>query len=128
MVIDSSALLAILLREAGWEAVFDRLDAAPRPMISAVNALEAAIIMETRKGLIGGHDLDAFLLEAGIDVISVSREHLDLARDAWRRYGKGRHPARLNICDCLAYALSKATGEALLFTGDDFSRTDVAAA
>lgn len=128
MVIDSSALVAILLQEAGWEAVFDRLDAAPRPIMSAANALEAAIVMETRKGAIGGHDLDVFLNEAGIDILPVTREHMDFAREAWRRYGKGRHPARLNICDCLAYALAKATGEPLLFVGNDFAQTDVAAA
>jgi hypothetical protein len=63
-----------------------------------------------------------------IQIVATAPDHVDLAREAWRRYGKGRHPAGLNICDCLAYALSKATGEPLLFVGDDFTKTDVAAA
>lgn len=128
MVIDSSALVAVLLREVGWDALLDRLDADPHPVMSAANALESAIVMEVRKGAIGGSDLDLFLHESGIEIVPVTREHFELARDAWRRYGKGRHSARLNICDCLAYALSKATGEPLLFVGDDFGKTDVSAA
>jgi ribonuclease VapC len=128
MVVDSSALVAILLREAGWETLLDRLDADPRPVMSAGNALEAAIVMEIRKGVAGGHDLDTFLAEAGIEIIPVTRDHFDLAREAWRRYGKGRHPAALNICDCLAYALAKATGDPLLFVGNDFGQTDVTVA
>ncbi|MGH6959188.1 MAG: type II toxin-antitoxin system VapC family toxin [Dongiaceae bacterium] len=128
MVIDSSALVAILLREPGWAAVLDRLDAAPQALLSAANAFETAIVMETQKGAIGGRDFDLFLHEAGIGIVSVTREHFELARDAWRRFGKGRHPAALNICDCLAYALAKSTGEPLLFVGDDFTRTDVAVA
>jgi len=125
MVIDSSALVAILLREAGWEVLLDRIDNEPQAIMSAANAFETAIVMETRKGAMGGRDLDLILQEASIDIVPVTRDHLDLAREAWRRYGKGRHPARLNICDCLAYALSKATGEPLLFVGDDFAQTDV---
>jgi ribonuclease VapC len=126
MVVDSSALVAILLREAGSDAILDRLDADPRPVMSAASALEAAIVMEIRKGVAGGHALDAFLNESGIEIIPVTREHFDFARAAWRRYGKGRHPAALNICDCLAYALATATGEPLLFVGSDFGQTDVA--
>jgi ribonuclease VapC len=128
MVVDSSALVAILLHEAGWDVLLDRLDADPHPVLSAANALEAAIVMEIRKGAIGGSDLDLFLRDSGIEIVPVTREHCDLAREAWRRFGKGRHPAALNICDCLAYALSKGTGEPLLFVGNDFAKTDVTAA
>ena len=128
MVIDSSAVIAILLGEPQAEALATRIEADPRRLMSAANALEAAMVVESRYGLAGGRDLDRLLDRARVDIVAVTRDHFDLAREAWRRFGKGHHSAALNICDCLAYALSKSSGEPLLFVGDDFAKTDVIAA
>ncbi len=128
MVIDSSALLAVLLQEPAAQRISNAIEAADVRLISAVNALEAAMVIEARNGMAGARDLDRLLLDIRVEIVPATAEHFDLARSAWRRYGKGRHPARLNICDCLAYAVSKATGEPLLFVGGDFAKTDVAVA
>lgn len=128
MVIDSSAALAILLQEPTAGALSLKIEAGSVRFMSAASALETAMVVEHRKGAVGGRNLDLFLHDGQIEIVPVTREHYDLARNAWRRFGKGRHPAALNICDCLAYALSKATGEPLLFVGDDFAKTDVSAA
>jgi ribonuclease VapC len=127
MVLDSSAIIAILLGEPAARSLAQKIDTDPRPLIGAASALESAIVIEARKGSRGGRELDELLLKFAVEIVPVTREHYDLAREAWRRYGKGRHPVALNICDCLAYALSKATGEPLLFVGDDFAKTEVAA-
>jgi ribonuclease VapC len=128
MVIDSSAILAVLLQESHAQRISDAIEIADSRLMSAVNALEAAMVIEARNGVSGAHDLDRLLLDSRVEIVPVTREHVELARGAWRRFGKGRHPARLNLGDCLAYALAKATGEPLLFVGDDFAKTDVAAA
>lgn len=128
MVIDSSAAVAILLQEPAALELARKIKAAPVRLISAANALETAMVIEHRKGPAGARDFDRLVRDANIEIVATTREHFELARDAWRRFGKGRHPAALNICDCLAYALSKSTGEPLLFAGDDFARTDIAAA
>jgi ribonuclease VapC len=83
------------------------------------------MIIEARKGENGGRELDLFLHRAKIDIVPVDSEQAELARIAWRQYGKGRHPAQLNFGDCFAYALSKISGEPILFKGNDFSLTDV---
>ncbi len=128
MVIDSSALLAVLLQEPAAQRISDAIEAADVRLMAVANALEAAMVIEARSGIAGARDLDRLLLDSRVEIVPVTPEHFDLAREAWRRYGKGRHPAALNICDCLAYALAKATGEPLLFVGNDFAKTDVAAA
>jgi len=125
MVIDASAILAILLKETGRDAIVDALQASPVRLMSAVNALEAALVIEARKGPAGAREFDLLLHRAGIDVVPFTPEQFEGARSAWRKYGKGNHPARLNIGDCCAYALSKLTGEPLLFKGEDFARTDL---
>lgn len=84
------------------------------------------MVVETRLGDRAGRELDLFVHEAGIDIVPVDREQAKIARRAWRRFGKGQHPARLNLGDCFAYALAKTTGEPLLFKGADFAKTDVA--
>ena len=84
--------------------------------------------MESRGGAAAGHELNVFLERAGIELIPVTLEHLEAARRAWRRFGKGNHPAALNFGDCFAYALAKVENEPLLFKGNDFTRTDVEAA
>lgn len=125
MVIDSSAALAILLGEAEDEAFADAIDADPTRLMSAVSVLEASIVVEARKGPAGGRELDLLLHRGRIDVVPFNAHQLELAREAYRRFGKRHHPAALNFGDCCAYALAAASGEPLLFKGDDFTRTDI---
>ena len=128
MIIDASAIVAILFAEADaaryGQAI---LRAWPRRM-SAVTLLETTMVIEGRGGPAAGDDLDLFLQEAEIEVQPVTLEHVEAARRAWRRFGKGNHPAALNLGDCFAHALAKVTGEPLLFKGDDFVHTDIEAA
>lgn len=128
MVIDTSAIVAIAQNEP--EApVFERLIADdPIRLISAATMLETAMVLETRFGEPGGAELDLWLAKANVEIVAVGAEHADQARRAWRRYGKGRHPAGLNYGDCFSYALAKLTSESLLFKGNDFSQTDIPAA
>ena len=94
-------------------------------LMSCVNALETAVVVSSRKGPCGVRELDLLLHRAEFEVVPFTADHLRLARDAYERYGKGRHPAGLNLGDCCAYALARHTGESLLFKGGDFPRTDV---
>jgi ribonuclease VapC len=126
MVIDSSALLAVLFAEPGAERLLDAFASAERKIMSAVNRLEAEIVMAARKGDPGSAALARFMAEADIEVIAFDSGQSEIALDAWRRFGKGRHPAALNMGDCAAYALARLTGQALLCTGEDFARTDLA--
>jgi ribonuclease VapC len=128
MVIDTSALIAILFAEPGRDRLLDALSGDPVRLISAVNALETAVVVEARKGEAGGREYDLLLHRAKIDVVPFTQEHAEEARIAWRAYGKGNHPASLNFCDCCAYALAKISGEPLLFKGADFQKTDVVSA
>ncbi len=125
MVIDTSAVLTILLKEPERERFIDAMDADPVRLMSAVNALEAAIVIEARKREPGGREFDLLLHRARIDVLPFTGEHMEAARSAWRKYGRGNHAANLNICDCCAYALSRISGEPLLFKGADFTATDM---
>jgi ribonuclease VapC len=128
MVIDTSAIVAIALDEPEAETFEQRIADSPVRLISAATVLEAAMVIETRLGEAGGVELDLWLLKAGVEIVAVDAEQSDQARRAWRRFGKGRHPAGLNFGDCFSYALSALTQEPLLFKGDDFSRTDIEAA
>lgn len=128
MVIDSSAVLAIFADEPEAESFERALSVDPVRLMSAANVLEAAIVIEARWGDAGGIHYDLWLQKAAIETIPVERSHVEAARRAWRRFGKGRHPAGLNFGDCFAYALAAMTGEPLLYKGDDFSRTDLARA
>jgi ribonuclease VapC len=125
MVIDTSALLAVLFGEPEGEAFAGAIEADPKRLVSAVSALEAAIVVEARKGPAGGRELDLLLHRARVDIVAFGEAQVEIARDAWRRFGKGNHPASLNFGDCFSYALSKSSGEPLLFKGEDFSKTDV---
>jgi ribonuclease VapC len=125
VVIDSSALGAILLGESERSHFVDLLAQTEVRLLSVANALETTIIVESRLGPIGGHDLEAFLRQAAIEIVPADFEQLSVAQQAWRKYGKGRHPARLNFGDCFAYALAKVSGEPLLAKGDDFKKTDL---
>lgn len=128
MVLDTSVIVAILLDEPG-HLVFDRKIAEdPRRLVSAASRIEATFVIEGRKGDAGRERLERFFELTGADVMPVTVEQVEIACAAFRRYGKGRHPAALNLGDVFAYALAKATGEPLLFKGDDFARTDIASA
>lgn len=128
MVIDTSAILAILLDEAEAEDFLARIERDPVRLVSVASYVEAAIIIDDRFGTEGGRDLKLFLIEAGIEIEPVTVAQADLAREAYRRFGRGNHPARLNFGDCFAYALAKAAREPILYKGDDFGRTDIPAA
>ena len=128
MIVDTSAVMTILFGEGGAERYDEAIAQAPLCRMSVVNYLEAAIVLESRSGATAGHELDAFLEEAAIELAPVTPDHAQAARQAWRRFGKGNHPAGLNLGDCFAYALAHAAGEHLLFKGKDFALTDIAAA
>jgi ribonuclease VapC len=128
MVIDTSAIVAIAQNEPEAPTFEQLIADDPVRLISAATVLEAAMVLETRFGEPGGVELDLWLARANVDIIAVEVEHADQARRAWRRYGKGRHPAGLNYADCFSYALAKLTDEPLLFKGNDFSQTDIQAA
>ena len=96
--------------------------------MSLATVLETSIVWEGRGGPTAGHDLDSFLEEVGIEMVPVTAEQVATARHAWRRFGKGNHPAALNFGDCFAYALAAVSGEPLLFKGEDFALTDIEAA
>jgi ribonuclease VapC len=127
MVLDSSAVLAILFDEPQRRAFTLSIERDPRRLMSAGNVLEAALVAEARRGEPAGRELDLLLHRAEVDVVPVDSEQVQLARSAWRRYGRGHHPAGLNFGDCFAYALAATSGEPLLFAGEDFRRTDIAA-
>src|ERR1700688_2265577 len=127
MVIDTSALVAILRQESGAESLLSRLTAAGSRRISAASVLETAIVLEGKSGERGGEQLDLFLARAQIEVAPVTIEQVRIARTGWRRKGKG-HSAQLNFGDCFSYALARSLGEELLYKGADFSHTDVAQA
>ena len=125
MIIDTSALLAILLDEPDARRYEDAIVAAWPRRMSAIALLEAAMVVESRSGAKAGHELDALLEKAEVELVPVTSEHVNAARRAWRRFGKGNHRAGLNLGDCFAYALAKTTGEPLLFKGQDFTHTDI---
>ena len=125
MVIDTSAVIAILLMEDESEKFIRLISQSPKNLMSSFTALECAIVIEAKKGESGGLELDLFFHKTGITIVSMNEKQSELARIAWRKFGKGRHPAALNIGDCCSYALSKYSDEPLLFKGNDFSRTDI---
>ena len=125
MIVDSSAVFAILNREPDAEYYETAIATATTCRMSIANALEASVVVESRGGAAAGHELDLFLETAGITLAPVTAEHFELARSAWRRFGRGNHRAALNFGDCFAYALAKTTGEPLLFKGGDFIHTDI---
>ena len=125
MVLDTSALLAILLNEPEADLFRLAMETDPVRLVSAANLLETAIVIEARVGEAGGRELDLLVHKAAIDIVAVDTEQVDLARHGYRQFGKGRHAAGLNYGDCFAYALAQYSGEPLLFKGDDFRQTDI---
>ena len=125
MVVDTSALLALLQAEPEARRFAEAIEAASRPTLCVVSFVEASIVLDTRYGPAGRDRLDRLLRESRMELAPVDLEQAQTARDAFRDFGKGRHPARLNLGDCFSYALAKQRSEALLFKGADFARTDI---
>jgi ribonuclease VapC len=125
MVIDTSAILAILLEEPEAAQFIHLIGADSLRLFAAVSFVEASIVLSNRKGEAGERKLDEFLQRAKVQIISVDTRQAETARAAYRKFGKGIHPAGLNFGDCFAYALAKTTKEPLLFKGNDFALADV---
>ena len=128
MIIDTSAIVAILRAEPDALELAEAIEAAERRRISAVNFVEAAIVIDASGDPIASRQFDNFLVEAQIKIEPVDETQARVAREAYRDFGRGRHPARLNLGDCFAYALARLRREPLLFKGDDFTHTDIASA
>lgn len=125
MIVDSSAIVAIVLRESGWESLFARMSSADRLGVAAPTLVEAGIVLSSRLGRDARPLLARVAQETGMVTIPFGEPAYVVAVDAWLRYGKGRHPAALNFGDCVSYATAKVTGEPLLCVGEDFPQTDV---
>jgi ribonuclease VapC len=128
MVIDSSALIAVVRGEAESYHFRRLIGLAVTRAVGAPAAVEASIVMLSKFGEAGLADLRALMTQARIEVVPLTEAHVPIALDAFRRFGKGRHRAGLNFGDCFSYALARATGEPLLFKGDDFRHTDIESA
>lgn len=125
MVIDSSTLIAIVTGEPERRAFIEAVAAAETRLVAAPTLLETSVVLLSRAGEGRLQDLREFCARAAVETVPFGPEHVHLALDAFRRFGKGRHPAGLDVGDCFSYALAQATGEPLLFKGDDFGQTDV---
>ncbi len=128
MLIDASALLAVLFREPGYERLLEALDEADAVAVGAPTLAEAKIVLGARLGFEKAFLLDELLRRMDAEVLPFNRHHADEAVRAYRRFGKGRHPAALNFGDAMSYAVAKLAGKPLLFVGEDFTKTDVQAA
>ena len=125
MVLDSSSLLAILLREAGHETLVKKAANAERVLIGAPTAFETAVVLSSRLKRDARPEINGILRKLNAEIVEFGSEHYESAVSAFLRFGKGRHPAALNFGDCVSYALAAMSGEPLLFSGNDFSKTDL---
>jgi ribonuclease VapC len=125
IAVDTSALIAILLDEPERRTFIDIIVDYGDPCVSATTYLEASMVMEAYSGIHGGRDIDDLIEDVGIRIIPVDQTQARIARDAFRRFGKGHHRAKLNFGDCFAYALARALDAPLLFKGNDFTLTDL---
>ena len=125
MVIDTSAALAIFLGEPERKQFLDAILEAARRQISAATVLETGIVLESKRGESAGREFDLFVVRANLEVVAVDAEQIEIARSAWRSFGKGRRPAALNFGDCFTYALARLSGEPVLAKGRDFALTDI---
>jgi ribonuclease VapC len=125
MVIDTSALAAIFFGGPERQRFLEAILADGQRLVSAATMLETGIVLEGRHGEAAGREFDLFAVRAGLEVVPFDAEQAELARSAWRKFGKGRHAAGLNFGDCFSYALAKSTGEPLLAKGTDFAVTDI---
>lgn len=128
MIVDSSALLAVVFREPGYEALLDRLLSAERKGIAAPTLVEVALVLTGRLGRPAETLVERLAQHFELMVIPFGEAHWRAAADAFARYGRGRHPAALNYGDCLSYAAAKLADRPLLYVGEDFGRTDLVAA
>lgn len=126
IVVDTSAVVAIMTGEPGHEGITAVLENSRSAFISAATVLELGMVLEGRVVAGAPGTGERFLREAGVEIVAVDRAQADRALEGWRRFGKGRHPAGLNLGDCFTYALAATTGNPILCTGNDFARTDVA--
>lgn len=125
MVIDTSALFAILFGEPETEYFACAINDDPVRLMSAASLTECMIVVEAKKGEMGSVELDLLIHSIDIEIVAFTREQAEVARQAWRQYGKGNHPAGLNLGDCFSYALAKISNQPLLFKGNDFNQTDI---
>ncbi len=128
MILDSSALLSILLKEAGFELLLQKLNDAGVLFVGAPTALESAMVLSQRLGIDARSMLAGLFHRMNVEIIDFNQQHYEAALGAFLRFGKGRHPAALNFGDCMSYALASVSGLPLLYAGTDFSRTDVQSA
>jgi len=128
MVIDTSVVLAILFGEPEAKTFAHTIAGDPKRLISAFSVLESGVVLMARKGEAATRELDLLLHTAGITIVAFDADQASLARSAYERWGKGRHPAGLNLGDCCSYALAQTSGEPILFKGNDFTRTDIPSA
>lgn len=128
MIVDTSALMTVILGEAEAELFLAQMSGSTELSVSAATVVEAGIVAEAKGGREAADDLEALLGELECEVVPLDPEQATVAVEAWRRFGKGRHPAGLNLGDCFAYAAAKVSGRPLLFKGDDFTQTDISAA
>jgi ribonuclease VapC len=127
VILDTSAVVAIVMKEPGFEELITRIGADPNPGIGTATLTETAIVLSARLNKDARSYLTRFLMEASVAVIPFGETHFSAAVEAWLRFGKGRHAAGLNFGDCLSYAVAKLAGEPLVFVGNDFAATDIAA-
>ncbi len=125
MVIDTSAVISILLGEPEAARMADAIAADPRRLISAVTELECSVVLGAKRGELAVRDFDLFVHRASIETVHMDSEQVAAARRAYAQFGRGRHAAGLNLGDCCTYALARISGEPLLFKGDDFAQTDL---
>lgn len=128
MIVDSSALVSILLEEAGYETLLEKLNRADPVLVSAPIALEASIVLSKRLARDARPMIAGLLSRMQAEIVDFTQQHYETALSAYLRFGKGRHPAALNFGDCMSYALASESGLPLLYTGDDFPRTDIQSA
>jgi ribonuclease VapC len=128
MILDSSAIVAVILAESGYDEIRELIGAAEIVGVGAPTVVESGIVLSARIGRDARPELNEFLRVAEAEVISFGLEHFHAALDAFLRFGKGRHPASLNFGDCLSYAIASVAGLPLLYTGKDFSKTDIPSA
>ena len=126
IVVDTSAAMAILVDEPAGSALAAVLTAEDDAVMSAASLVELGMVLEGRIGAVAGQKIDQFVRDMGIEIVPVDRPGAERSLEGWRRFGKGRHPAGLNLGDCFTYGLAATLGHPILCTGDDFARTDVA--
>jgi ribonuclease VapC len=125
MTLDSSALIAILFAEPGHLELVDRILEADHARVGAPTLVEASLVTSGRRRAPSAREVEGLVAELGVTVVSFGEAEWRLAADAFTRFGRGRHPAALNFGDCLAYATAKSLGDALLFVGGNFAKTDL---